>query len=222
MDQRTARYRGNLATAEARAVEIAAGRASLVQSRARAEEEFDRDRFNELVAAEGRMETLTQDLAKAERRDGERSITAPVDGTVQQLALHTIGGVVQPAQELMVIVPDDSGLEIEATILNKDIGFVEEGQDATIKLEAFPFTRYGTLDGKVATVSRDAVQDEKRGLLFTARIAVPDARLQVDGKLLPLLPGMLASVEIKTGSRTLMEYVLSPVMTATDEAGRER
>ena len=222
LQQMLIEMRGNLAAAKARAVETAAGLAGLEQSRTRIQEEFDRDRVRELIEAEGRMETLIQDLAKAEQRDRERRIAAPVDGTVQQLAIHTIGGVVSPAQELMVIVPDDSDLEIEAMILNKDVGFVEEGQAASIKLEAFPFTRYGTLDGNVATISRDAVQDERRGLLFTARIVVPDAKLQVDGEVLPLLPGMLASVEIKTGSRTLMEYVLSPVMKVTDEAGRER
>jgi hemolysin D len=89
-------------------------------------------------------------------------------------------------------------------------------------MEAFPFTRYGTLDGAVAEVSDDAIEDEKQGLLFTARIAVPDAKLLVEDKMLPLLPGMMASVEIKTGARTMMEYVLSPVMKATGEAGRER
>lgn len=160
--------------------------------------------------------------AKADQRQSLQRIVAPVDGVVQQLQVHTIGGVVEPAQQLMQVVPDGAAVEIEAKILNKDIGFVREGQDAVIKMEAFPFTRYGTLDGQVTEVSDDAIEDEKQGLLFTARIAVPDARLQVDDKILPLSPGMLASVEIKTGSRTLMEYILSPIMKATNEAGRER
>ncbi len=127
-------------------------------------------------------------------------------------AVYPVGGVVQPAQPLMQIVPDGAPVEIEARILNKDIGFVQEGQHAVIKMEAFPFTRYDTLDGRVSEVSDDAIEDEKQALLFTARIAVPNAKLQVDDKLLPLSPGMMASVEIKTGTRTMMEYVLSPVM----------
>ena len=113
-------------------------------------------------------------------------------------------------------------MEIEASILNKDIGFVHEGQPTVIKMEAFPFTRYGTLDGEVTEVSDDAIEDEKLGLLFTARIAVPNPKLLVEDKLLPLSPSMVATVEIKTGSRTMMEYVLSSVMKATGEAGRER
>ncbi|MEZ5831459.1 MAG: HlyD family secretion protein [Dongiaceae bacterium] len=112
-------------------------------------------------------------------------------------------------------------MEIEARILNKDIGFVHDGQPAVIKMEAFPFTRYGTLDGEVTEVSDDAVEDEKQGLLFTARIAVPNAQMRVEDKMLPLSPGMMASVEIKTGSRAMMEYVLSPVLKATNEVGSE-
>lgn len=97
----------------------------------------------------------------------------------------------EPAQQLMQVVPDGAAVEIEARILNKDIGFAREGQDAVIKMEAFPFTRYGTLGGLVTEVSDDAIEDEKQGLLFTARIAVPDAKLQVNDKILPLSPGML-------------------------------
>ncbi len=96
----------------------------------------------------------------------------------------------------MQIVPEGAPMEIEAKILNKDIGFVREGQAAIIKMEAFPFTRYGTLDGAVTEVSDDAIEDEKLGLLFTARIAVPNAKLQVDDKMLPLSPGMMASVRV--------------------------
>lgn len=139
---------------------------------------------------------------------------------MQQLQVHTIGGVVQPAEPLMQIVPEAAPVEIEAKILNKDIGFVHEG--AAIKMEDFPLTRYGTFDGEATEVSDDAIEDEKLGLLFTARIAVPSPKLRVEDKVLPLSPGMMASVEIKTGSRTMMEYVLSPIMKATGEAGRER
>lgn len=178
--------------------------------------------MQELTEEEARAKSLAEELTKADQRQSLQRIVAPVDGVVQQLQVHTIGGVVEPAQQLMQVVPDGVAVEIEARILNKDIGFVREGQDAVIKMEAFPFTRYGTLEGRVTEVSDDAIEDEKQGLLFTARIAVPEARLQVDDKILPLSPGMLASVEIKTGSRTLMEYILSPIMKATDEAGRER
>lgn len=202
--------------------EAKAAIASLQQQRQQAEAEFKRDRMKELTEAETKVKSLAEELTKADQRKSLQRILSPVDGVVQQLQVHTIGGVVQPAQALMRIVPEEAPLEIEARILNKDIGFVHEGQAAVIKMEAFPFTRYGTLDGKVTEVSDDAVEDEKQGLLFTARIAVPNPKLRVDDKMMPLSAGMVASVEIKTGSRTMMEYVLSPVMKATIEAARER
>lgn len=208
--------------ANARVAEAEAAIASLKQQRAQSQSEFERDRMKELTEAESKVKSLIEDLTKANQRRSLQRILSPVDGVVQQLQVHTIGGIVEPAQPLMQIVPDGAVVEIEAKIQNKDIGFVHEGQEAVIKLEAFPFTRYGTLDGTVTEVSDDAIEDEKLGLLFTARIAVPNARLQVDDKILPLSPGMMASVEIKTGTRTMMEYVLSPIMKATDEAGRER
>ncbi len=199
-----------------------AATASLEQQSLQAQAEFERDRMQELTEEEARAKSLAEELTKADQRQSLQRILSPVDGVVQQLQVHTIGGVVEPAQHLMQVVPDGAAVEIEARILNKDIGFVREGQDAVIKMEAFPFTRYGTLDGRVTEVSDDAIEDEKQGLMFAARVAVPEARLQVEDKILRLSPGMLASVEIKTGSRTLMEYILSPIMKATGEAGGER
>jgi hemolysin D len=212
----------SLDSAAAKVKEAKAAIASLQQQRQQATAEFERDRMKELTEVESKVKALTEDLTKADQRRSLQRILSPVDGVVQQLQVHTIGGVVEAAKPLMQIVPDGAPVEIEVKILNKDIGFVHEGQAAIIKMEAFPFTRYGTLDGDVIEVSDDAIEDEKLGLLFTARIAVPNAKLQVDDKMLPLSPGMMASVEIKTGRRTMMEHVLSPVMKATGEAGRER
>jgi hemolysin D len=209
-------------SAMAKVREAKAAIASLQQQRQQAQSEFERDRMKELTEIEAKVKSLTEDLTKADQRQLLQRILSPVDGVVQQLQVHTIGGVAETAKPLMQIVPEGAPVEIEAKILNKDIGFVHEGQAAVIKMEAFPFTRYGTLDGEVTEVSDDAIEDEKQGLLFTARIAVPNAKLLVEDKMLPLSPGMMASVEIKTGSRTMMEYVLSPVMKATGEAGRER
>jgi hemolysin D len=211
-----------LDSAAAKVKEAKAAIASLDQQRQQVEAEFERDRMKELTEAETKAKSLAEELTKADQRKSLQRILSPVDGVVQQLQVHTIGGVAEAAKPLMQIVPEEAPVEIEAKILNKDIGFVHEGQPAVIKMEAFPFTRYGTLDGEVTEVSDDAIEDEKLGLLFTARIAVPNPKLLVDDKMLPLSPGMMASVEIKTGNRTMMEYVLSPVMKAANEAGRER
>jgi len=223
--------------------------ASIQRQRAQAEEEFKRDRLKELADAETQASALDQELKKAEERERLKRITAPVAGTVQQLALHTVGGMIQPGQELMAIVPDvgpggNTGIEIEVMVQNQDIGFVHDGEDAVIKLDAFPFTRYGAVPGKIKTVSEDAItnggssqyamspeaqraQGDARGqssnqLYYVARVTLDQTTMNVDGKTVNLTPGMAATVEIKTGKRKLIEFLLSPLMRMTNEAGRER
>lgn len=161
------------------------------------------------------------DVAKAAQRDSLTQLRAPVAGTVQQLVVHTVGGVVTPAQPLLVIVPSGEGLEVEATILNKDIGFVRPGQQATVKVETFPYTRYGHLGGEVVSVSHDAALDEHLGLVFPARVRLKSSSLLVDGINIELKPGMALSVEIKTGKRKIIDYFLSPLKIRISEALRE-
>lgn len=161
-------------------------------------------------------------VVKARQRDTLMQLRAPVAGTVQQLAIHTVGGVVTPAQALMAVVPSEDSLEVEATVLNKDIGFVRSGQRATIKVESFPYTRYGYLEGIVETVSHDAAQDEHLGLVFPARVALSDTNLKIDGVVVRLTPGMNLTVEIKTGKRRVIDYLLSPLQQRAAEALRER
>jgi hemolysin D len=162
---------------------------------------------------------------------------------VQQLAAHTVGGVVTPAQALMVIVPQDSRLEIEAMVPNRDIGFVEVGQEAAIKVDTFSFTRYGLLHGKVLSVSQDAITRDKpsdkatdksqaaeqsssepRGqeLVYAARVSLDHTQMQVENKLVNLSPGMAVTAEIKTGSRAVISYLLSPLLRYQQESLRER
>jgi len=143
-------------------------------------------------------------------------------GTVQKLAVHTVGGVVTPAQLLMVIVPRDNVLEVEAMLPNKDIGFVNPGQDAEVKVETFPFTKYGTLHGKITQVSSDAIQDEKLGLIYSIRVRLAKDALPVENKTVRLTPGMAVMVEIKTGTRRVIEYFLSPLIQVGSESLRER
>jgi len=164
----------------------------------------------------------TQEQAKANQRAKLTTLTAPVKGTVQQLATHTEGGVVTEAQPLMVIVPDDAQVTAEVTLENKDIGFVNPGQEAEIKLETFTFTRYGTVKAKVKTVTADAVNDEKRGAIFPVILSLDKTTIDVDGKQIRLSPGMNVTAEIKTGQRRIIEFLLSPVQRAAGESLRER
>jgi len=147
-----------------------------------------RTRHDQLNEAQVKIRQLTQERRKADQHTRMMTLTAPVDGVVQQLAIHTIGGVVTPAQALLAVVPRENALDVEAMLENKDIGFVFVGQDAEVKLETFPFTRYGTIPGKVVFVSSDAASDEKRGLIYPARIKLARASMQVENKTVNLSP----------------------------------
>ncbi|MDR8953508.1 Leukotoxin export protein LtxD [Burkholderia multivorans] len=149
-------------------------------------------------------------------------LTAPVDGTVQQLAVHTVGTAVPAAQPLMQVVPRDGAVEMEAFIDNRDIGFINEGQAASLKIDAFEYTKYGTLAAKVTHVSRDAIDDDKRGLVYSVKLTLDRKTLVADGREIALSPGMSGSAEIRTGTRRVIEYVLSPLLQHARESLRER
>lgn len=182
-----------------------------------------------------------QDINKAAAHSEQLRITSPVDGVVQQLTVHTIGGVVPAAQALMLIVPNQSTIELEAYIENKDIGFAHEGQAAQVKIDAYEYSKYGTVPAIVTHISRDAVdfsgngtgvlasKDEaakkegaSKGLMYAVRVALKNSSILIDGKRMQLSPGMGGSVEIKTGERRLIEYFLSPLITHSRESLRER
>ena len=177
------------------------------------------DTLNE---AEQKAHGYGQELVKTESRGRLMTLTAPVDGTVQQLAVRTVGGVVTPAQVLMVIVPRDDTLEVEAFLENKDIGFVNAGQTAEVKVETFPFTKYGTIPASLTLVSHDAINDEKRGLIYSTRARLQRATMQVEDKSVNLSAGMAVTVEIKTRQRRVIEYFLSPLLQYGSESLRER
>lgn len=183
--------------------------------------QFRREQMDALDKATQQHDQYRDDETKAVTREGLLSLTAPVAGTVQQLAVHTLGGVATAAQALMEIVPDGT-LEVETLVENKDIGFVRAGQRATVKVESFPYTRYGYLEGTVRSVSNNAVQDRRKGLAFVARIRLADNRMLVNGQWVGLTPGMAVTAEIKTGTRSVAAYFLDPLVRATQESLRER
>lgn len=181
-----------------------------------------RQTLDELRQAREQIAQYEPEVARTAQRNAQMALRSPANGTVQQLAVHTVGGVVTPAQPLLSVVPEDEALEVEVTVLNKDIGFVRPGQSAAVKVDSFPYTRYGLLEGKVESVSHDAIQDEKLGLVYQARVALAKSTLRVDGVNVKLTPGMALSVEIKTERRRVIDYLLSPLQQAAQEAMRER
>jgi len=223
--------------------EVTAAIAAIDQQRVQSNEQFRTERYGDLAEAERKAKGLGEDLVRAQHRAQLQMLTSPADGTVQQLAVHTIGGVVTPAQALMVVVPSESHLEIEAMVLNRDIDFVHPGQQAEIKVDAFNFNRYGLIDGRVVSISPDAITRERpaeksnvkdadaendssepanQELVYAARVSLDRTRMQVEDKLVDLSPGMAVTVEIKTGRRRIISYLLSPLARYKQDAMRER
>jgi len=233
----------DVAVQESRLREGDAAIAELGQVRLKVEAEYRRALYEDLAKAEERAAGLSQDLIKGEQKAKHQLIAAPVDGVVQQLTAHTIGGVVTPAQALAVVVALDRDLEIEAMVANRDIGFVVPGQTAAIKIDTFNFARYGLLHGRVISVSRDAIlrdgredkthekqisaggtssESEGGDPLYAARVSLDQNEMEIDGRPVPLLPGMAVTVEIGTGSRRIISYLLSPLTQYRQEVLRER
>lgn len=233
--------RQDILVQEKRGSETNAAVTALTETRTKIEAEYERALFDDLTKARQKAAGLRRDIVKAEQRKSLQRLTAPVDGIVQQLAVHTIGGVVTPAQTLMFVVPADSRLEIEAMVSNRDIGFVSAGQQAAIKIDTFNFTRYGLLQGNILSVSQDAITRDKapggekasgaandssepRGqeLLYSARIALDRTLLAIEDKQVSLSPGMAVTAEIKTGRRRIISYLLSPIARYRHDSLRER
>lgn len=188
---------------------------------AQARSEAQREVLADLGKAEAEMRLAREELTKADQRSNLQLVRAPADGIVQQLAVYSEGAVLKPADPILVVVPSDAELVVEAQVLNRDAGFVRTGQPVTVKLEAFPFTRYGTLEGRLAWISRDAVQDEKLGPVYQARVTV---RAPGGGTAsgIRVSPGLQATAEIRTDDRRVIDYLLSPLERRLNEAGRER
>ncbi|HEX6706222.1 MAG TPA: HlyD family type I secretion periplasmic adaptor subunit [Albitalea sp.] len=212
----------DLATQRARLVESQAALKETDNARSSYVAETQRLLSERHAQAGLKRQQLAQERSKTEQRQRLTQLSAPVAGTVQQMAIHTEGGVVTPAQVLMIVVPKDAQVTAEVVVDNKDIGFVKAGQVAAIKLETFPFTRYGTVEATVDTVTADAVNDEKRGAIFPATLNLRRTHIDVDGKRIRLSPGMNVTVEIKTGKRRVIDYLLSPVQRAVSESMGER
>ncbi|AOT08178.1 HlyD family type I secretion periplasmic adaptor subunit [Pseudoalteromonas luteoviolacea] len=176
----------------------------------------------ELNDALSRQTTLKQQLAKSTFLEGKTRLVAPVSGTVEALSVTTIGQIVTPAQELMRIVPMNDMLVVDAGLLNKDIGFVFIGQEVEVKIESFPFTRYGVIEGKVIDVSMDAMEHEVHGLVFPIKVAIEKQSMLIDDRIVALSSGMTVTAEVKTGYRRIIEFLLSPIIQSVNEGARER
>jgi len=241
----------NLSLAQAEENSAQANVASLQQARAETQAEYTLGLMKDLEQADQKADELGQDLIKADQQVALTRLTAPITGTVQQLSVHTIGGVVTPAQALLTIVPDSQQLIVEASIKNQDIGFVHVGQDVQLKVSAFDFTRFGAIDGTVVSISHDVV-DQAPGAApandgyagtdefgqdganqtnggvapqapeYVAEIALSETAIDTDEGASSLQPGMAVTADIETGRRRVISYLFSPLARLTNESGHER
>jgi len=213
----------NLANMRSRLAEVEARLDRAGQEQELVRTEYQRDLLDQLTEARNEREHLHHQIAKARNRQNHFALRAPANGLVQQLAIHTVGGVVTAAQPLLVIVPTASGFEVEAKILNKDIGFVEQRQPVSVKVAAFPFTSYGALPRTIEWVAGDAVLDQELGPVYPVRISLAGHELPntVNGRIGRITPGMTVTADVKVGRRRVIEYFLGPILRYRDQSLRE-
>lgn len=222
LEQERIEQQQDLAAAQAQQAQLNAQIADLQQQQASLQASTHSEYLQQRVDLDRAYFSLQEELNKARDLNRKQLLTSPVDGIVQDLAIHTVGGVVTSAQELMKIVPENQTLEVEAWLQNQDIGFVETAQPAEIKIHTFPFTKYGVIDGAIEKISADAIADEQQGLIYKTTVSMDKTWLNVEGKKVNLVPGMGVSVEVKTGKRLLIEYILTPLLKYKMDSVEER
>ncbi|MFJ4349116.1 HlyD family type I secretion periplasmic adaptor subunit [Pseudomonas sp. NPDC089401] len=184
---------------------------------------FRSDALTQLNEARTDLNKATATTKALDDRVNRTLVTSPVRGIVKQLLVNTIGGVIQPGSDIIEIVPLDDTLVIEAKILPKDIAFLHPGQEATVKFTAYDYTIYGGLEAKLEQIGADTItDDDKKTTYYPIRLRTDKSHLGSDDKPLQIIPGMVATVDIKTGKKTIMSYLLKPIIKARTEALRER
>ncbi len=185
-------------------------------------ENFDKDNeasiLDEIVKKQKEIESLEANLEKWEESISYQTIVSPANGIVRGISSNTVGGVIRPAESIMTIVPDDTPLIIEAMVENKDIGYIECGQKTSIKVDTFSFQKYGLINGEVYQISPDSFEDERYGLVYKMKVKFEDKSMDVEGKKVDLSSGMSVVVEVKTGERRIIEFLIEPLIKYLSEA----
>lgn len=175
---------------------------------------------SELSEANAKLSALSEGSAALEDRVNQTEVRSPVNGTVKQLKVNTVGGVVQPGKDVIELVPSDDALLLEARVLPKDIAFLRPGQKAMVKFTAYDFSVYGGLDGTLEHIGADSVVDEKGNAYFLVRVRTLSTT--IGAQKFPIIPGMVAEVDILTGKKSVLSYLLKPILRAKAKAMTER
>jgi hemolysin D len=198
-------------------LQLASKRSELNEQRRLVTQEYRNRLLEELTQKRKEATALQVEVEAIEFKSAKQRLRAPVDGYVGKLMVHTVGGVVTPAEKLISIVPKDAPLVIKATVMNQDIGFVKNGMAAAIKVDTFDFQKYGLIDGNVTHVSDDAIEDEKLGPVYEVYIEPQQHTLMVEGEELRLHSGMSVTAELKVGNRRIIEFFIYPLIKYMDE-----
>jgi adhesin transport system membrane fusion protein len=177
---------------------------------------------SELSGRLAEMNAIKESLSALVDRKDRTEMRSPVDGTIKQIKVKTVGGVIRPGDPIMEVVPTNDQLLVEAKIRPADIAFIHPGQNAMVKITAYDFSIYGGLPGVVVDISPDSITNEKGESFYHIRVRTHETELKRKGEVLPIIPGMVASVDILTGHKTVMEYILKPYIKTVDSAMRER
>lgn len=178
--------------------------------------------LDEMNSRRGELKSLREIMSAGEDRVTRTDVRSPVRGTIKQINLNTIGGVVRPGESILEIVPLDDTLLIEARIRPADIAFLHPGQKAMIKITAYDFSIFGGLEGVVEAISADTIEDEKGESFYKVKLRTRKNAISYRGDDLPIIPGMTASIDILTGKKSVLAYVLKPILRAKQNALRER
>lgn len=199
--------------------------AELRHQRAKTKEEADYIRsdfktknFNELADRDKKATEMSANIKEIEFKNRKQTIVSPVDGYVNTLLIHTIGGVVTPAQKLISVVPLTAPLVVKATVMSKDIGFIKEGMPVLVKIDTFDFQKYGMINGVVKKIAKDSVDDQKLGPIYDVYITPQNKTLMVEGKETPISTGMSLTAEIKINKRRIIEFFIYPMIKYWNQA----
>jgi adhesin transport system membrane fusion protein len=185
--------------------------------------QFRQDALAELTKASAELSVISQTAKGAQERLRRTDIRSPVDGVVNTLTVNTVGGFVNAGGHVMDIVPLEDALVVETKVKPADIAFLRQGQPALVKITAYDFSVYGGLDAVVEHVSADSVYDEQaRETFYIVQVKTDRSFLHYRGKDFPIMPGMVAQVDILTGKKTVLDYLLKPIIKARQESLRER
>ncbi|USH01146.1 HlyD family type I secretion periplasmic adaptor subunit [Grimontia kaedaensis] len=215
--------RGEIAALHQLSPKLKAGQDEAILKRREAVLAFTNENLTQISELEAKLSRLEQAKVGSQDKVDKAIITSPVNGTIKTIHINTLGGVVSPGKDILEIVPNEDQLLIEAKIQPKDIAFLHSGLPAVVKVTAYDYTRYGGLNGKLEHISADTTQDEKGNSFYLVRVRTDVSNLEdKEGTSMPIIPGMLTSVDIVTGKRTVLDYILNPILRARESALRER